>query len=107
MATTPPPPGQVLAKKLSKDKLKGLRSMFKQLDIDGNGTLSVEEFTKGTAGQLGEEDVKVGGAVGGGVTGCCTGWLEGISWGRHDLMTVSMRRRAHTWVTQTIPGSVC
>jgi hypothetical protein len=55
----PPHPGQVLAKKLSKDELKGLRKMFKQLDSDGNGTLSVEEFTKGTAGQLGEQEVKV------------------------------------------------
>jgi calcium-dependent protein kinase len=38
---------QVIARKLPKHELAGLRNMFEALDADGNGTISVDELRVG------------------------------------------------------------
>ena len=38
---------QVLAKSLSRTQLEGLQHIFKQMDVDGNGTVTMDELGQG------------------------------------------------------------
>jgi Ca2+-binding EF-hand superfamily protein len=60
----PCPLPQIIARNLPASELEELRSMFKVIDADGSGTITIDELRNAVktmgGGQLGEEQLQVG-----------------------------------------------